>query len=403
MLQNKATLLGIPYTIHYNSLVTDILDEAETALVFVETLTAVDAIKTLALRNGTFVKDKNDQLTYQLANTNSRFKLVVHTLQGMLPAVRFHLKDSHLRNPHLLSQEAISSHMAQNDGYLSLDYIFDQDFKLPIKKDDPAFYDKIKDLTLEQFVQTMMDLRERIDPFDLLKAEYSEAEKSIKRKETVYWKEMLGVLSFALNYPAKHLSAEDMIRLQKWFTPLTSIVIAYMPQRSSEELLALHHSGVLQIIAVNDDSKVEADSGGGATYYYNNEEGQPIRAYFETYIDCIGQPDIPLEDFPFKTPLVQKVVSPALLKFRSSQEGRNAMSVRKDVSYLNEYYYLKVSGIAIHDHFKTVDEKGCSNNRIYMMAVPYIGGYNPDYSGLDFYDEAAKVISKSLLGENDTE
>jgi hypothetical protein len=31
-----------------------------------------------------------------------------------------------------------------------------------------------------------------------------------------------------------------------------------------------------------------------------------------------------------------------------------------------------------------------------MMAVPYIGGFNPDYSGLDFCEAASKEIIDCL-------
>ena len=58
-------------------------------------------------------------------------------------------------------------------------------------------------------------------------------------------------------------------------------------------------------------------------------------------------------------------------------------------------YYLRVSGLAINDSFQVVDKYGVANSQIFMMAVPYIGGYNPDYSGLDFCEEASdQVISK---------
>ena len=221
-------------------------------------LTAVDAIRTLARHNGTFEKDAQGKVSYRLLPDNPQFKLILHTRNGMLPAVRFHLEDSHLSNDALLSDEEIAAHIAANHGFLSLDYIFEKDFKAPIKDKQPGFYEQIKEMSLEEFVTAMMELRERLDPFQLLKAEYVEAEKSIRRKESVYWKEMLGVLSFALNYPAKHLSAEDMQRLQKTLTPLISIVIAYIPQSSSEEMMAMHDAGVLKMIPVGDDSRVEA-------------------------------------------------------------------------------------------------------------------------------------------------
>ena len=456
LLQKQAKENGIEFEVHYNSPVTDLIDNPEREQVIVEvageaqfefdhviictghnwpikyegrvpnyfdspyppgklalqldhpvaikgsSLTAVDAIRTLTRHNGTFEKDENGRLRYRLMEHSPNFKLVLHTRNGMLPAVRFHLEDSHLSNDSLLTKEEIAQHIAANNGFLSLDYVFENDFKLPIRDKQPEFYEKIKDMRLEEFVEAMMELRERLDPFQLLKAEYTEAEKSIKRKESVYWKEMLGVLSFALNYPAKHLSAEDMLRLQKSLAPLISIVIAYIPQSSSEELLALHQAGILELIPVGDDSKVEAATDGGAIYYYTDEAGNEKQVRFNTYVDCVGQPHLRFEEFPFKSLLSGGTISPARLKFSSAEEGSKAMADGQEVSQdQNGDYYLKVSGIAINDFFQVVDAYGALNDRIYIMAVPYIGGYNPDYSGLDFSEEASATIIKRLLPVNE--
>lgn len=452
LLRKMASENGIEYQIFYNSIVTDIIDYPDQEMVVVEindkeqfkfdqiiictghnwpkkhegkvpgyfdspypptklalkldhpvaikgsSLTAVDAIRTLARHNGTFDKDNNGHLFYQLLDQSPNFKLVLHTRNGMLPAVRFHLEDSHLVNDSLLTAEEIAEHIALNNGFLSLDYIFEKDFKLPIKEKEPEFYEKIKEMSLEEFVTAMMDLRERLNPFQLLKAEYAEAEKSILRKKSVYWKEMLGVLSFALNYPAKYLSAEDMMRLHKSLTPLISIVIAYIPQSSSEEILAMYQAGVLDLIPVGDDSEIEAMDEGGATYHYTDESGEEHSVYFNTYIDCVGQPHMAFEDFPFKSLLNGKTVSPAKLRFRSAQEGQKALADGKEVVQdQNDDYYLKVSGITINDNFQIVDAYGALNDRIYIMAVPYIGGYNPDYSGLDFSEAASAAIIKQLI------
>jgi len=452
MLQQQARDKGISYEVYYNSTVTDVIDYPAQEIVTVEinndeqlkfdqviictghkwpqrhegkvagyfdspyppvklalkldhpvaikgsSLTAVDAIRTLSRYNGAFDKGPDGILSYQLYAHSPNFKLVLHTRNGLLPAVRFHLEDSHLSNDSLLSEEEIREHIAENNGFLSLDYVFEKDFKAPIREKEPEFYEQIKDLNLEGFVAAMMELRERLDPFQLLKAEYTEAEQSIRRKQSVYWKEMLGVLSFALNYPAKHLSAEDMQRLQRSLAPLISIVIAYIPQSSTEEMLALHQAGVLELIPVGDESTVEPGTREGATYHYTDEAGQQQSVYFNTYIDCVGQPHLAYEDFPFKGLLKNKTVSPARLRFRLAEEGKKAMEEGKDVIQdQNGNYYLKVSGITINDHFQVVDEYGAFNNRIYIMAVPYIGGYNPDYSGLDFSEAASAAIFKRLL------
>lgn len=360
-------------------------------------LTAVDAIRTLARHNGYFEKDTSGKLEYHLKPESMNFKLILHTRNGMLPAVRFHLEDSHLNNDALLTESEIEQHMKDNEGFLSLDYVFERDFKLPIKAKQPGFYDHIKDMDLETFVEAMMEFRAQLDPFQLLKAEYAEAEKSIKRQESVYWKEMLGVLSFALNYPAKYLSAEDMQRLQKSLSPLISIVIAYIPQSSSEELLALHQAGVLNLISVGEQSRVAPNPEGGVTYHFQEQE-QDMAVYYQTYIDCVGQPHLDFEDFPFKSLITNRTVSPAKLKFRSHDEAKIAMEQGKPVTLCDQgNYYLKVSGIAINDHFQIVDQYGAFNDRIYMMAVPYIGGFNPDYSGLDFSEAASDAIIKRLM------
>ncbi|MEJ5996511.1 FAD/NAD(P)-binding protein [Pedobacter sp. Du54] len=355
-------------------------------------LTAIDAIRTIARSNGTFFKNEDQNLTYQVFEHSANFKISMHSRSGMLPAVRFHLEDSHLSNDSLLSADEIAAHIKKNDGFLSLDYLFEKDFIEIFREKDNEFYQQIKGMKLEDFVAEMMQLREQLDPFQLLSAEYVQAAKSIKRKETIYWKEMLGVLSFAMNYPAKYLSAEDMQRLQHTLLPLISIVIAYVPQSSCEELLALHQAGALELVAVGEDSEVVPERENGGAVYHGK--------YYPTYIDCVGQPHLNYSQFPFKSMLTNKTISPARLRFKSEEEGRLAFeSGKKEVEKGEDgTYYLHVSGIAINDSFQVLDSYGAYSDRIYMMAVPYMGGLNPDYSGLDFCEEASKRIVGRMLG-----
>jgi uncharacterized NAD(P)/FAD-binding protein YdhS len=453
LLEQQADEAGIEYTIHYNSPATNVTDLPEQGLVQVEiagkekfefdqaiictghnwpvkhegkvpgwfdspyppaklalqlnhevaikgaSLTAVDAMRTLARHNGWYDKNNEGKLVYHLMPDSNGFKMILHSRNGLLPAVRFHLEDTHLQNDSLLTEDEIAAHIKANDGFLSLDFIFEKDFKEPIREKHPAFYGFIKNLSIEEFVDAMMGLREHADPFQLMKLEYEEAARSIKKRESVYWKEMLGVLSFAMNYPAKHFSAEDMLRLQKTLLPLISIVIAYIPQSSCEEIFALHDAGVLEILSVGDDSHVEPAEKGGAIYHYTDDAGKEQSPYFKTFIDCVGQPHLRFEDLPYKGLLEKRTLSPARLKFRSAAEGKKVMLTdEKNVETDGKgNYYLKVSGVAINDDFQPLDEHGAPNKRLYMMAVPYIGGYNPDYSGLDFCEEASGTIAKSLL------
>ncbi|SEB18322.1 FAD/NAD(P)-binding protein [Pedobacter hartonius] len=451
LLQQKAEKTGMATNIHFNSCVTDITDHPERGTVMIEaggidvfeydhviictghnwpvkyegkvpgyydspyppaklkirvnhpvaikgsSLTAIDAIRTLARHNGTFSTDTQGKLSYQLADDSPDFKLLMHSRNGMLPAIRFHLEDSHLMKDAVLSEEEVNSNRAENSGFLSLDYVFEKNFKEMFQEKDPEFYSLIEDMDIETFVASMMDLRERVPAFVLFKAEYIEAARSIRRKESVYWKEMLGVLSFAMNYPAKYLSAEDMQRLQKVLMPLISIVIAFVPQSSVEEMLALYDAGVLDILSVGDDSRIEVDNKKGVIYHYTDEDGHAQSEHFKTFIDCVGQPHMSFHELPYKSLRSRKTVTPARLMFNDSCTGAGEIENENVETDGKGNYYLKVPGITINDSFQAIDENNAPNERVYIMAVPYIGGYNPDYSGLDFCEAASAAIVKSIL------
>ena len=356
-------------------------------------LTAIDAIRTLARHNGSFVKDDDGKMTYQLAEGSENFNIMMHSRNGLLPAVRFHLEDSRLKNDSLLSIEDFDQHRKENGGFISLDFVFEKDFKEIFKEKDPSFYEQIKAMDVETFVDAMMELREKLPPFQLLKAEYAQAEKSIKRKESIYWKEMLAILSFSMNYPAKYFSAEDMLRLQKKLMPLISIVIAFVPQSSCKELIALHDAGVLEIVSVGNDSEIEIADQGGIVYHYKDENGEPVAQSYQTFIDCVGQPHLDFDKFIFDGLKSAGAISPAKLAFKDERMGAEEMERNEKVEVLDEdVYFLNVSGITINDNFQIVDEKGDANPHIFIMAVPYIGGFNPDYSGIDFSEEASQRI-----------
>lgn len=359
-------------------------------------LTAIDALKTLARSNGNFVH-LNGQLAFERSEECPNFKLMLHSRSGLLPAVRFHLDEPGTSSDTLVSQEEISAVREENEGFIPLDFIFERNFKDLFKAKDPEFYERIRDWDMETFVDNCMELRERVDPFQLLKSEFTEAEKSIRRRQSIPWKEILAELSFAMNYPAKYFSAEDMLRLQKTLMPLISVIIASVPQSSASEMIALQEAGVLELKAVGADSTFEPHPKGGAIVEYIDEDGKQHATHYQTFIDCSGQKHFPFEAFPFKSLCNEGAVSPARLKFRTPENAFKLIETDADrVQAENGDYFLKVPGIMINDYFQVLDQYGALNERIYILAVPYIGGYNPDYSGLDFCEAASERVAEAM-------
>ncbi len=353
-------------------------------------LTAIDAVRTLSRQNGEFYQNDQGVLSYRLDEDSPDFRLVLHSKHGLLPCVRIFLEEPLVTTSDTLTDKEIEKHIAENDGFLSLDFIFDGDFKKPLKEKDPVFYETIKDMRMEDFVEAMMNMRENADPFVLLAMEYNEAKRSIKNRQAIHWKEMLATLSFAMNYPAKHFSAEDMLRLRTHLLPLIAVVIAFIPQNSCEEIMALHAAGVLNLISVGNESRVEPLKKGGIIYHLDDD----TKNEYKTFVDCIGQPRLSLEDLPFKDLIESGAVSQAYIKFRSSNAPKEE---NKDIEKHNGKFYLKVPGLAINDDFQSIDKNGEPNPRLYIMAVPYIGGFNPDYSGFDFCEEASNRIINKIL------
>ncbi len=360
-------------------------------------LTAIDAVKTLAKANG-YYEEKDGTLIYHRHASSPNFHITLHSIHGLLPAVRFHLENVDETHDIIPTEAELREVMAANEGFIPLDYIYQRNFLEPLRQEHPEFYEKVKHMPLEEFVESMMSLRENIEPFTLFRAEYAEAEKSIRRKRSIYWKEMLSQLSYAMNYPAKHFPAEDMTRMQTVLKPLISIVIAMVPQRACRELLALHDAGVLDVVAVDKDSTVEpADE--GCIYTYTNDAGNKIVRRFPLFINGVGQPPFAYEDFPFESLRRDQAVSPAYLQYRSKDAGKVAQQEKGEKEVItdsNGNYFLLVPGISINDQFQVLNRAGAANQQIYIMAVPYIAGLNPDYSGLDFCETASSKVASAI-------
>lgn len=359
-------------------------------------LTAVDAIKTIAKNNGTFYWEK-DRCRFKRNKDSPKFCIEMHSRDGLLPSVRIHMDEPHVDSKSLIPEDKIAQNMRENNGFLQLDFLFEQGFKMPLAESAPNLYEQIRHMSIEQFVKEMMTHREDFSPFELLKREYVQSLKSIRNEQAVPWKEMLASLSFAMNYPAKHLSAEDMLRLREHLMPLISVVIAFLPQSSCETLLALHDAGCLELILDGSSGEVEVDDKNQIIYKTKEPSGNK-EIVCQTFIDCIGQKQFDIADFPFQSLVKNSSICGARLKFKSANQAKNRLAQGdKDIEQEGNDYYLRVPGVAISDEFRVVDKVGKPNHRIYLMAVPYIGGFNPDYSGLDFCEQASKRIVNHIL------
>ena len=96
------------------------------------------------------------------------------------------------------------------------------------------------------------------------------------------------------------------------------------------------------------------------------------------------------------------MISGARLKFRSAAKAKQLQGEgEKGIECEDGIYYMRVPGVTIDDAFRVVNKAGLINDRLYLMAVPHIGGFNPDYSGLDFCEQASKRIAAAIFQPSD--
>ncbi len=362
-------------------------------------LTAIDAIRSLASRHGEFSSGEG-KLVYHPNSDCPEFRLVMHSRSGYLPCPRFYFAERGIDETSLIDWDEWSRLQDENSGFLPLDDIYESTFKALLKEMGSSIYPEIKNQGLEEFVELALASREENSPFDVFREEYERAKDSYRTGRPTVWKEAVSLFSFVVSYAVKHFSAEDMLRYEEHFQPLAATVIAFVPPSSAEQVLALHDSGVLELVKVGNDSSVEPHPEGGAIYRYNEKE-----VCFKTYIDCVGQPHLSAREFPFPSLLNSGLVTTATSKFRDQTAGRELEQENPERVQLDSLgdHYLKLTGVAINDHYQPLNVDGEPTPHLYILAVPLIGGHNPDFSGLDVADTASSIAVEQELGLNGVE
>lgn len=363
-------------------------------------LTAVDAIKTLAKGHGQFLPaDNNGALRYVPRSGTDNFKIILHSRRGLLPSIRFHFEYPRIQKYIYISKEEIENNIASNDGYLSLNYVFEKSYKDTIAEKDPALYAVIKNMSLEQFVEHMYTQIRSDKPFERFQEQLKISRRSEARREPIHWKEALDDTFYTLNFYAKYLSAEDMLRLRNHFMPLSYYIGAFLPFDSCEELLALHNAEKLDIVEVGYDSNITTnETECGATFHYKAKNGKDAHTHYETFIECTGQRQQPFEAFPFKTLVKQGIVSPARVKFLSAAAAEKLQTVPSGcrIEKEDDSYSLRLPGIRINDNFQPVGVEGNPAQRINIMSISHIKGMSPDFTGIPFCNDVSRMVFHAI-------
>lgn len=349
-------------------------------------LSAIDALMTVATANGAFHFDAAGELQYQPAGGSEGFHATMMSRKGLLPEADFYCPIPYLA-PKVCTSEAVDALIATGRRDL-LDDVFDL-FRREIVAADPEYAASVglSELDVETFAAAYYAERTESDPFVWAAKNLAEAEYNRERRYTVPWRYAILIMHEIVARVVPHLDETDLKRFHRSFKGVFVDNYATVPLMSIRRLLALHRAGKLDILKLGEDYEVshEEVSRGAAV-----KVGE-ARHVFDAFIDATGQSSLSATDLPFPTLVSQGGV-------RRSETPKAGALMADDGSVPT----VRTGGIDVDEQYRPkLDQLLC--NRLYCAAISFLLHKEPFVQGItsacEIGDKVAKAILADVAGE----
>ncbi|WFS04468.1 FAD/NAD(P)-binding protein [Rhizobium tumorigenes] len=346
-------------------------------------LSAIDAMVTVATAHGAFYVDASGLLEYQQAAGSEGFGITMMSRKGLLPEADFYHEIPYLPLQ-FCTKEAIDTLLATGRGNL-LDDIFDL-FKAELLASDPEYSATIglSLRTIETIGPAYFAERESRDPFAWAALNLAEAARNKQQRHTVPWRYAILRMHEAIARAVPQLDSEDLKRFHKHFKSIFIDDYATVPHESIKRILALRRAGKLDIVALGDEYEIDnerVERGAEVTY-----DGKTLA--FGAFIDATGQHPLSVRDIPFPTLLKQGVIRKAATSAASSiiLPGDHQAVVR-------------TGGIDLDDAFRPRFESPVSN-KLYCAAISFLLHKLPFVQGITSANDIGGVVSAAILADS---
>jgi len=373
-------------------------------------LSAFDVVTSLAHRHGSFI-EKGSDLSYKLNPDAKGFKIIMHSAEGWLPHLQYE-QEYPMREiyRHTSREEMLS--LIDKDGFLRINTFFNKVCRQALirafKKDNiPKMIKKLKyeNISFKEFIQIMSDDHEYSDSFEGMRKERVAARISVNNNKPIYWKETLDDLMYCLNFHAELLPAEDHLFFRKQVMSFLMNVIAALPLSSANILLALYDADCIDLVA----GKVEVIKDNGkndrTVIEVEKQDGTKERFHYKMFVNCTGQKNIELEQFPFASLIKDGKVRKARAKFETLKSLKKlSKSVDKDLVFEEENEIsLYTGGIDVDAAYRLIGKDGKPNDSIYDISFTHTSGCRPYSYGLQACSATGKILTEvwlSAISEN---
>jgi len=343
-------------------------------------LSAIDALMTVATARGAFCFDAAGELQYQPAAGTEDFHVTMMSRKGLLPEADFYCPLPYLK-PQVCTEQAIDALIATGRHDL-LDDVFEL-FRAEIVAADPDYAARIglSQLELETFAPAYYAERTESDPFVWAARNLAETEYNRERRHTVPWRYAILITHEIIARVVPHLDERDLRRFHRHFKSIFVDDYATVPLMSIRRLLALRRAGKLDILKLGKDYEIVEREHGAAVIV----GGKAID--FDAFIDATGQETLSATDLPFPTLVAQGGVR------KSTTPKAQALVMGNEPADV-----VRTGGLDVDEYYRPRLTEPLSN-RLYCAAIAFLLHKQPFVQGITSACEIGETVASAILAE----
>ncbi|HAL6559822.1 TPA: FAD-NAD(P)-binding protein [Escherichia coli] len=255
-------------------------------------LSGLDAAMAVAIQHGSFIEDDKQHVVFHRDNASEKLNITLLSRTGILPEADFYCPIPY-EPLHIVTDQALNAEIQKGE-----EGLLDRVFRLiveEIKFADPNWSQRIalESLNVDSFAQAWFAERKQRDPFDWAEKNLQEVERNKREKHTVPWRYVILRLHEAVQEIVPHLNEHDHKRFSKGLARVFIDNYAAIPSESIRRLLALREAGIIHILALGEDYKMEINESRTVLKTEDNSYS------FDVFIDARGQRPLKVKDIPF--------------------------------------------------------------------------------------------------------
>jgi uncharacterized NAD(P)/FAD-binding protein YdhS len=331
------------------------IPEGEKVAVIGTSLSAIEVVLTLT-SNGHFIRDNSNELVY-VPPTNPR-KFALYSRRGLLPKVRG--KMGKYRNM-FLTRKKLESLIAENQGYLNLEAVF----QLLNSELEAAYGHAINWKAVVSFTRP---------PAELLQQYLEDARHGDGPDGELVWQTVLHQSFDMVREIYLRLSLEDRKRFDKTYTSVFFTHAATQPAINAEKMLALMKSRLVEVFKLGRNYQfVRNDTKDVWEFIYQDSNGETKRDAYRYVVNACGQAKSIQTD---PSPLTKNLLKRGIVQNEEDQpvqqkNRQSNRSVKQPKTKLNTY---KTGSMwidpATHQVIRKVSDKTpVKSNSIYAIGA----------------------------------